>query len=109
LPEPEQKTRPKRSPPKTKEAPKYHVVLWNDDDHSYEYVIEMMIKLFSHSAAQAYEIAWQVDKVGKAVTCTVHKELAELRCEQIKTYGPDVYVKSARQVSMRATIEEAPA
>ena len=24
---------------KTKRQPPYHVILWNDDDHSYEYVI----------------------------------------------------------------------
>ena len=34
--EPASRQRPKRQPP-------YHVILWNDDDHSYEYVITMLM------------------------------------------------------------------
>ena len=40
-PRPQQDTRPKRQP-------RYHVVLWNDDDHTYQYVIAMLKKLFGH-------------------------------------------------------------
>ena len=28
---------------KAKRQPPYHVILWNDDDHSYEYVIQMLM------------------------------------------------------------------
>ena len=28
--------------------PRYHVVLWNDDDHTYQYVVSMLQKLFGH-------------------------------------------------------------
>jgi hypothetical protein len=31
---------------KPKRQPRYHVVLWNDDDHTYEYVIAMLRRLF---------------------------------------------------------------
>ena len=32
-----------------KRQPRYHVILWDDDDHSYEYVILMMRQLFGLS------------------------------------------------------------
>jgi hypothetical protein len=35
-----------------KKQPPYHVILWNDDDHTYEYVIEMLKKLFAHPEPQ---------------------------------------------------------
>ena len=43
--------RPKRrKQEKSKQQPRYHVLLWNDDDHSFDYVIRMMQELFAHSA-----------------------------------------------------------
>ena len=29
---------------KTKRQPPYHVILWNDNDHTYEYVITMLMQ-----------------------------------------------------------------
>ena len=45
-PKKKDKSDPKKKPPR--KQPRYHVILWNDDDHSYEYVVEMMQKLFGH-------------------------------------------------------------
>ena len=28
--------------------PRYHVILWNDNDHSYAYVITMLAEIFGH-------------------------------------------------------------
>ena len=33
---------------KRKRQPRYHVILWNDNDHTYEYVVVMLRKLFAH-------------------------------------------------------------
>ena len=44
-PEVEEKTAGKKKP---KRQPRYHVILWNDEDHSYDYVIKMMKELFGH-------------------------------------------------------------
>jgi ATP-dependent Clp protease adaptor protein ClpS len=101
--------RPRTAPPRTRRAPHFHVIIWNDEEHSFDYVIDMLIHLFSYSEAQAYDIAWRVDHDGKAIAVTCHRELAELRREQIARYGPDLAIENAKRVSMRATIEEAPA
>jgi len=54
-PEQQQKAKPKKKPPKRQ--PRYHVILWNDDDHSYDYVVEMMQKLFGHPREKGLQIA----------------------------------------------------
>ena len=74
---------------KSLEIPRYHVVLLDDSDHTYEYVIEMLMKLFGHPARLAYEMACTVDASGKVVVDTTHKERAEIKRDQIHAYGAD--------------------
>ena len=77
------------SQPKPKVQPRYHVMLWDDNHHTFLYVIRMMRKLFGHNAEQAKEIARQVDMYGSAICLTTTKEHAELKREQIHAYGRD--------------------
>ena len=37
---------------KPKRQPRYNVILWNDEDHTHEYVVAMMQKLFGHPAVK---------------------------------------------------------
>ncbi|MBA4066492.1 MAG: Clp protease ClpS [Isosphaera sp.] len=95
--EPEQRTR--RQPP-------YHVVLLNDDDHTYEYVIEMLLALFGHPVEKGFELARQVDQTGRAVVCTTSLERAELKRDQIHAYGPDPRIPRCKG-AMTAELEAA--
>lgn len=100
--------RPKRTPKKEKKRhriPKYHVILWDDDDHSYEYVIRMLKDLFGHPEEKGFQLAEAVDAAGKVVVLTTTKEHAELKCEQIHAYGRDDSIASCAG-SMSASIEE---
>src|SRR5947209_284922 len=72
-----------------KKQPPYHVVLHNDDDHTYEYVIEMLKKLFGHPEPRGFKMAQEVDTRGRVIVDTTSKERAELKQEQIHAYGPD--------------------
>jgi len=92
-----QQKRPKRQP-------RYHVVLWDDNDHSYEYVIVMMMELFGHTIEQGYEIAKEVDESGRVICLTTTKEHAELKRDQIHAYGKDELISRCKG-SMSATIE----
>lgn len=74
---------------KPRHLPPYHVVLLNDDDHSYEYVMEMLKALFGYDAPMGYTLADEVDSKGRAIVFTTHKELAELKRDQIHAYGTD--------------------
>lgn len=89
---------------KPKRQPRYHVILWNDDDHTYAYVIRMMQELFGHPKEKGFQIAEQVDKQGRAVCLTTTKEHAELKQEQIQAFGADPGIPKC-QGSMYATIE----
>ena len=74
---------------KTRQQPPYNVIVLNDEEHSFEYVIELLTKLFKHSLLIAEKLTWQIHHSGRAIVLTTHKELAELKCEQVLDYGPD--------------------
>ena len=91
---------------KTEGLPPYNVVLLDDDDHSYEYVILMLKKVFGHSVNRAYEMAVEVDNAGRVVVFTTHLEEAELKRDQIQAFGPDPLIPRCKG-SMSATVEPA--
>jgi ATP-dependent Clp protease adaptor protein ClpS len=106
LPETVQKTKEKREE-KTKRQPPYNVVLLNDDDHSYEYVIIMLQQLFGHPPEKGYQMAKEVDTSGRVIVLTTTMEHAELKRDQIHAFGPDPLIARCKG-SMSATIEPAP-
>ncbi len=87
--------------------PRYHVILLDDDDHTYDYVIEMLTKLFGHSRERAFLMACEVDGVGRVIVDTTSKERAELKRDQIHAYGRDWRIPHC-QGSMSAVVEPAP-
>ena len=89
----------------TKLAPMYHVVLLDDQEHTYEYVIELAVKLFKKTAQRAFEHAVEVDKSGRTILETTGLEKAELKRDQIKGYGGDWRLGSG--TSMQSIIEKA--
>lgn len=102
-PKRKRKRRTKRKP---KRMPRYHVVLWDDDDHTFEYVVFMMRDLFGHTKERGWKIAQTVNNRGRAVVYTTHLELAELKRDQILAYGADQFVDDC-EGSMWATVEKA--
>ena len=94
----------KQDKQKNKRQPPYHVILWNDDDHSYEYVIKMLLELFGHPSEKGFLLAQEVDKQGKVIVLTTTREHAELKRDQIHAYGKDGLIDTC-QGSMWATIE----
>jgi ATP-dependent Clp protease adaptor protein ClpS len=69
--------------------PLYHVILLNDEDHTYDYVVEMLGKIFKMSEATAFSHAVEVDTKGTTILLTCELEKAELKRDQIHSYGPD--------------------
>lgn len=92
---------------RTKRQPPYNVVLLDDDDHTYEYVIRMLRELFGHSYETAYLMAEEVDTTGRVIVLTTTKEHAELKRDQIHAYGPDPFSSRDCAGSMSAVIEPA--
>jgi ATP-dependent Clp protease adaptor protein ClpS len=89
-----------------KDLPLYNVVLLDDNDHTVEYVIEMLKALFAHPAELGMQMAQEVNDLGRVIVYTTHKEHAELKRDQIHAYGTDVRVATCKG-SMSATIEPA--
>ncbi|HWE35148.1 MAG TPA: ATP-dependent Clp protease adaptor ClpS [Isosphaeraceae bacterium] len=73
----------------TRKLPPYNVIILNDEEHTFEYVIELLTKLFAHSLTVAETLTWRIHNTGRAVVYTTHKEKAELKREQVLAYGPD--------------------
>lgn len=97
-------TKPKRSArpaaakskKKRRPLPMYHVVLYDDNDHTHEYVIEMLKALFAHPEHMGMALARKVDTEGTAIIFTTHRELAELKRDQVHAYGADRRVATCR-------------
>ncbi len=91
---------------KTEQPWLWNVVLLDDDEHSYEYVITLAQELFAHPLERAFQIAQTVDSEGRAVLKTTHRELAELKREQVIGFGRDLLVSSSTG-PMRVVLEPA--
>ena len=100
-PEVEEQTRTRRIPP-------YNVVILNDEDHTFQYVIELLVKLFAHPIPRAKQLTWEIHTRGRAIVYTTHKEKAELKRDQVLAYGPDPRM-STSPGSLGCYIEPAPA
>ena len=87
-------------------SPLYNVVLLNDDDHSYDYVIEMLQRLFCFSVQKAYEHAVEVDSKQRTVLITCGLSEAEFGRDQVLSYGPDPRIPHCKG-SMSAVVEPA--
>lgn len=86
--------------------PPYHVVLLNDDDHTYEYVIEMLARIFGYPREKGFLMAREVDTTGRCIVWTGAKEHAEVKRDQIHSFGRDDRLSRCKG-SMTAIIEPA--
>jgi len=98
--------KPAASKPKPRQQPPYNVILLDDNDHTYEYVIEMLGKVFSHNHVKAFRMAQEVDTTGRVIVDTTTLERAELKRDQVHTYGADWRLAGSKG-SMSALIEPA--
>lgn len=92
--------------PANESIPSYRVVLLDDDDHTYDYVTEMLQKLFVFSQEQAYRHAVEVDTHGRTILLTCALPVAEFARDQIHAFGPDWRMQRSKG-SMSALIESA--
>ena len=88
-------------------APLYNVVLLDDDEHTYEYVVEMLQKLFACGESAAWNHAVEVDTMGRTIVITCELAQAEFGRDQIHAYGADWRMPKSKG-SMSAVIEPAP-
>lgn len=98
------KPKKQRNPERAgKGVPRYNVVLWDSDGHTFEYVEKMLRELFGHEKEQCRLLAKTVDAEGRATVLTTTREHAELKRDQIHAYGKD-HIEGSRG-SMWSTVE----
>ena len=86
--------------------PLYHVILLNDDDHTFDYVIEMLQAVFGFPYATALAHTMEADSTGSSIVLTTNLEEAEQKRDQIHAYGPDWRLPQSRG-SVAALVEPA--
>ncbi|MEQ8821670.1 MAG: ATP-dependent Clp protease adaptor ClpS [Sumerlaeia bacterium] len=102
---PEAETQEQTSTEK-KNAPLYNVIIFDDDEHSYAYVVEMMMNLFAMTPEEGFDVAYTVDHIGEATVMTVPHEEALEAYHKIIGYGPDHRMQNSKG-SMSCTIKPA--
>jgi ATP-dependent Clp protease adaptor protein ClpS len=85
-------------------APLYNVILLDDDQHTYDYVVEMLGALFFLPLETAYQHAVEVDTTGRTVVITCERPQAEYARDQIHGYGADPRMPRSNG-SMKAVIQ----
>ena len=100
-PKTDPKTKPKRQPP-------YAVVLLNDDDHSFTYVIEALRRVCGHTWFKAWRLAVQAHVTGRAHVWTGAFEHAEFKRERLREYGPDIYAMRRVDYPLKCELEPLP-
>lgn len=86
--------------------PLYRCVLLDDDEHTYDYVVEMMQKLFVKTKEEAFRHAVEVDTFGRTNIVTCEKPQAEFARDQIHAFGADPRMPESKG-SMSAIVEPA--
>ena len=84
----------------------YHVIILNDEEHTFEYVIEMLQAIFKMPYATAFAHTVEADSTGSSIVLTTNLEEAEQKRDQVHAYGPDWRMPNS-QGSVAALIEPA--
>jgi len=82
-------------------SPHWHVMLLNDDYHTFPFVIMILVKIFKKKIEEAVELTYQIHEKGQAIATTCSKERALLYQEQVTS------VKEGDKGAIRCIIEPA--
>jgi ATP-dependent Clp protease adaptor protein ClpS len=107
-PEPKQRREKQPSDTRPKTQPPYAVVVFNDDEHSFQYVIETFIKVFGYPLEKSHSLTLEIHNAGKGIVWSGPREVAELTRDQIRSASPDFYASQKVDSPLRVTIEPLP-
>lgn len=71
---------------KTRLLPPYQVILINDDHHSMEFVVTVLVRVFGYATERCVQLMFEAHHTGRSVVWTGAKEVAELKVEQVRTF-----------------------
>jgi ATP-dependent Clp protease adaptor protein ClpS len=73
----------------TKSMLNHKVVLFNDEEHTYDYVVELLTQVCRLSRDNAFRCAVEVDMTGRTIVHYGERSECERMCSKIRSYGPD--------------------
>lgn len=82
----------------------WRLVLLDDNEHTYEYVIEMLGVVFGYGPEKAFALARLVDTQGRVTLMTGPRPDCEAKQSQVHTYGADPRIPTSKG-SMTAIVE----
>ncbi len=83
----------------------WRLVLLDDDDHTYNYVIEMLGAVFGYAPEKAFALARIVDTEGRVTLMTADREACEAKQAAVHAYGADPRIPRSKG-SMTAILEQ---
>jgi ATP-dependent Clp protease adaptor protein ClpS len=86
--------------------PPYHLILLDDNEHTYQYVVHMLGSIFGYNHEKAFAMACVVDSEGQAILMTGGREEVGLKQEAVHAFGADPLMPESKG-SMTAIIEPA--
>ena len=97
-PKADPQSRPRRLPP-------YAVVIENDDEHSFPYVIDALRRVFGYGWFRAFRLTMRAHVQGRAAVWTGSLEVAEFKRERIRGVGPDFHARRPVHFPLGCAIE----
>ena len=97
---------PKKTPPGRPK--RYAVVVQDDDEHTFPYVVEVLRKVCGHKKEEAEKLTRRIDTTGRAIVWTGPLEVAELKRDQIVEFGPDTHPKVPVTFPLGVVLEPIP-
>lgn len=85
---------------------RYHVIMLNDEEHSFDYVIEMLQAIFGFAFPTAMAHTMEAHTTGSSILITCGLTEAEQKRDKIHAYGPDWRMPNSRG-SVTALVEPA--
>lgn len=82
--------RPENHNAKPRTPSRHNVILYDDPEHTFTYVMEMLQELFGYEKQQAYEMTEDLVENQKTIVYTAsNRDEAVLKKDQILSYGRD--------------------
>ncbi len=77
-----------------KESNKYEIILFNDDIHTFDYVIDSLIEICEHTLEQAEQCTYLVHYKGKCAVKTGEYDELKPRCTRLLQKGLSAEIMS---------------
>lgn len=69
------------------EVPLFHVVMYNDDFTTMDFVVFVLVEVFAYDMERAVSVMMSVHHEGKAVVATLPKEIGEMKIAKVQDYA----------------------